>query len=314
LVLENCDDDYTTPPFEDAVSVCGSDARLGRKVGGLNICETTGGCRALSVSTDGASFLVCENVGHKLTTYETGTGKRLWSLDGEFRSGVFSPEGTVYALTSKGTAHERRLVSIDSTGRIVREAEVAGFDIAMDADHAALWLVGADIKKCDLGLNVLFAVNPLKWCAVSVDVCADGSAWVAEREHLQVPGSKNRLLRISATGAVLKTVDLDWSPFCVRVDRSDGSVWVSGKGFRKILWWDQVWPRTRKYDGTGSLLLAIDYGGHSIDLDRSDGSVWIAGTKKLYHYSASGAKLSEHIGTSACQKYVAVTPPRRTGN
>ena len=279
LVLEDCDSDYTTPPFEDAVMVFDPNGKPVRKVTGLNICETVGGCRSLSVSKDGRFFTVCENVAHKLTAYEMNTGERLWSLDGEFTAATVSQTGFIYALASAGTIYGNQLLQIDQAGRVRRQAVIGGFDLAMDDERKALWLVGNKIKKCNLECTVLFEINSIRWCAVSVDLARDGSAWVAEREHSQVAGSTNRLIQISPEGKTLKAVGLPFTPFCLRVDRADGSVWITGekiqnsaagrmlgtietrtghlpigKKFREFLMRPRVWSITRKYDMKGALL------------------------------------------------------------
>jgi hypothetical protein len=105
LVLEDCDSDFRTPPFEDAVITFGANGEPVRKVTGLNIAETVGGCRSLSVSRDGRFFTVCENVANKLTAYQLDTGERLWSLHGEFTTATVSQSGVIYALTSAGTIY-----------------------------------------------------------------------------------------------------------------------------------------------------------------------------------------------------------------
>src|ERR1039457_687820 len=60
LVLEDADSDFRKPPFADTVIMFGRDGKPVRKVSNLNICETVGGCRALSVASDGRFFVVCE--------------------------------------------------------------------------------------------------------------------------------------------------------------------------------------------------------------------------------------------------------------
>jgi len=92
--------------------------------------------------------------------------------------------------------------------------------------------------------------NLIRWCAVSVDLNPDGSIWAAEREHPNVLRSQDELLKISSTGEVLKVVKLDFSPLCLRVNHSDGSLWVTGAGSResktkKVLDWIEKRNRTR---------------------------------------------------------------------
>jgi hypothetical protein len=333
LLLQDSDRDFKLAPFEDAVIAYGSDGKTIRKVGDLNIAQTVGGCRSLSIAPDRRFFVVCENVGDKITAYETATGKRLWSLDGEYTAATVASSGLVYGLVSAGTIYGDKLVVIDQ-GRIVKESKLGGFDIVIDPERNVIWLTGADIKKCDLDLTMLRQVDPIPWCGVSVDVNPDGSVWVAEREHQDVKGSRDRLLKISPSGEIIKTVDLKWSPACLRVDRADGSVWVTGatwrpplgarilekiekrtgririgKPVRDFLTRGGVSYRTHKYDREGRLLRELKVGGFTIDLDRADGSLWIAGPKKVYHYSRHAEKLGQAGGVAVDeQKYIAVIP------
>ena len=336
LVLEDCDSDFRTPPFEDAVITFGANGKPARKVTGLNICETVGGCRSLSVDKDGRFFTVCENARQKLTAHKLDTGEQLWSLDGEFNSATVSQNGMVYALTSSGTIYGKEILLIDQNGRIIRQASVAGFDLAVDDERKVLWLVGKNIKKCDLECNLLFEINCIGWCAVSVDLNLDGSVWVSERQHPNVTGSTNRLIRISPEGQVLKAVGLPFSPLCLRVDRSDGGVWVTGveaqesairhlldaiekrtgrlpigKTIRELLTRPHVWSRTHKYDQNGARVCEMGQGGFSLEIDQADGSLWIGGREKIYHYSRRGAILGQARGISADQKYIAVVPEHR---
>lgn len=281
LVLDNCDsdNDHKTSPFGDAVFLLNSRGELVREIQRLTIDWNFGGSRAISASEDGRLFAVCENAANKLTVYETATCRELWSLSGEFESAVFA-NGLVYAL------NRENVFAIDNTGTIVKHSRIGGFDIAVDTSGDCLWIVGIDIKKCDLDLQLDFKVkltlDITETGAFSVDVNPDGSIWVAEKNVYEEHGSTNRLVKRSPDGSILKIVDLDFSPIRVRIDRSDGSVWTTGvrrrRNFPKL---DNDWPETlaelnhlietetntHKYGSEGKLLLNIAQGGYSIDLN-----------------------------------------------
>jgi hypothetical protein len=282
LVLDNCDPDYKYPPFNDVVLLINEKSEVINRINGLNICPNIGGNRAVSISDDGRFFVVCENVADKITAYDLSTGNEMWSLPGKFRSAA-TTRGVTYALTSDVTIYGDAITAIDSRGNIIKQSKQAnGFDIAVDPNANCLWLVGGDIKKCNMDLDIIQTIDPITWCAVSVDIGPDGSVWAAEREHIDVAGSKNRLLNISPEGEVLQNIQLnDLSPLCIRVNRSSGSVWVTGiySRVRKLLsfrQWPPTWrkahqyigPGTHKYSPRGKLLLKIKRGGHSIDVDR----------------------------------------------
>jgi hypothetical protein len=341
LVLEDSDSDFRIPPFEDRVILFESNGKAVDKVTGLNICETVGGCRSLSVAPDGSFFTVCESVGHQLSAYKLNTGERLWTLKGEFTSATVSPDGLVYALTSgdaiPGGIYGKQTLVIDPKGLVVRQALVGGFDPAVDAERKVLWLAGKNIKKCDLELKLLSEISSIGWCAVSLDLDRDGSVWVAERQHPDVAQSTNRIFKVSPAGSVLNSVGLPFSPTCLRVDRSDDSVWVTGgeaeksatsrvldsiekrtgrlpigKSLREFAMRPRVWSGTHRYDSHGALQRKIDRGGFSLDIEQTDGSVWIGGREKVYHYSRQGKILGRSRGKSSNQKFVVIVPGIQT--
>jgi len=299
----------------------------------FNICETVGGNRALASTPDAMSFLVCENVAHKISAFDTKTGKPSWSLDGNFEAATISSNGLIYALTSAGTIYGDKVLVINAAGKVLYEAKLGGFDLALDSERHVLWLVGKKLIKCDLDLNLLLELDYIGWCAVSVDVGPDHSAWVAEREHPNVANSTNRLLKISPNGRIQKSVGLNWSPFCLRVDPIDGSVWATGvevhssatqrmleftekgtgtlplsKSTRASLTKPNVLRKTHHYDASGTLLKEINAGGLSIALDPADRSLWIAGKENVYHYSSTGDRIARFGGVSGQQKYIVVIP------
>jgi len=319
LVLEDCDsdNDLSTPPNGDVVSLLTSRGELVRKYYGLGII----GCGLVSASEDGRYFIVFENVG-KLTMYETSTNRVPWSLWMDIKSAVFAND-MIYAINAYN------VFVIDKTGTIVKHARFGGLDIAVDTKHDCLWIVGLDVKKCNLDLKIESRVNLTlditHTGGFSVDVNPDGSVWVAEQNVHQEYGSENRLVKISPNGSILKTIDLDFSPIRLRVDKSDGGIWTTGRikkrDFSKI---GDEWPETidelnelvkteietftRKYDSEGNLIFEISEGGYSIELDPMDGSAWIAGKKKIWHYSAGGQNLGSYAGSYDGQKSLAIVP------
>jgi len=324
LVLEDCDSDnkLSTDPFGDKVSLISSKGELVRKFHGLDIKSTFKGCKKISSSEDGRFFVVCENVPDKLTMYETATRRKLWSLWMDFSSAVFAND-LIYAVNAYN------VFAIDNTGTIVKHSRIGGLDIAVDSKHNCLWIVGLDVKKCNLDLQIDFKVkltlDPTHTGGFSVDVNPDGSIWVAEQNVHREYGSKNRLVKISPDGGILKTIDLDFSPTYVRIDISDGSVWVTGIIEERDLSGigdelpetldvlnELVTTKTEvftcKYDSEGNWIFVISKGGYAIELDPSDGSAWIAGRKNIWHYSANGRNLTSYTGSSDCQKWLAIVP------
>jgi len=181
LMLEDCDSDnkMSTFPHGDEVSLLNSKGELVRKFHGLDIKSTFSGCKKISASEDGRFFVVCEYTPGKLTMYETATRRKLWTLWMDFSSAVFAND-LIYAV------NRHNLFAIDNTGSIVKHSRLGGFDIAVDPNHECLWIVGSDVKKCNLDLQLVFKARlklglNYNTGAFSVDVNPDGSVWIAEQ-------------------------------------------------------------------------------------------------------------------------------------
>jgi hypothetical protein len=159
----------------------------------------------------------------------------------------------------------------------------------------------------------------------SVDLNPDGSVWVAARNPYEREGDGNKLVKISPAGQVLTVVDLDFCPQRVRVDRSDGSVWTTGRVRRQD--YSRIgddWPETVaeldkladagvktytcKYGPEGQLLAVNNQGGQSIEVDQSDGSVWITDGKNIFHHSRTGRSLATYTSVSGNGKWLAIVP------
>jgi hypothetical protein len=328
LVLEDCDSDNkdSTPPFGDVISLLNSKCEPVKKFRGLKIKSTFSGPRAVSASEDGRFFVVCENVPGKLIMYETATLRELWTLWMDIRSAVFA-NGLIYAVNNYN------VFAIDKKGTIVKHARLGGLDIAVDTKHDFLWIVGDDVKKCNLDLQLEFktklTLDTGKTGAFSVDVGPDGSIWIAEQNFRQENGSKNRLVKRSLYGGIMKKIELDYSPIRLRIDRSDGSVWTTGirkeRDFSRI---GDEWPETLdelnelvetktetftcKYDSEGNWIFETSEGGYSIELDQSNRSAWIAGKENIWHYSAIGQKLGSYTGSFDGYMCLAIVPGIKT--
>jgi hypothetical protein len=319
LVLEDCDIDnkLSTEPYGDTVSLLNSKGKLIRIVA-RGLCVTDG-C-SLSISEDGRFFAVCERASNTLAVYETATGIKLWSLLGIFDSAVFA-NSLLYASNSES------IFAIDNTGIIVKHVRIFAFDMAIDRAHDCFWISGLDIKKCNLDLEPILTVERVKGIKgpLLVEVNPDGSIWIAQRDAYERYNDENRLVKASPEGMVLQIINLDFSPVSVRINRSDGSVWTTGRrkerDFSKV---GDEWPETldelnklvetkietftRKYDSKGNLIFEISEGGYAIELDQSDGSVWIGDRTNLWHFSANGRNLGSYAGSSNSQKWFAIVP------
>jgi len=330
LVLDDCDSDFKTPPFNDSIFFLNSDGKVINEIGGLNIALSKGGNRAITVSLDGKFFVVCENVADKISAYSIPTGNLLWSIQGKYTSAIIAQD-IVYSICENATTQVKKVHAIDLKGNFIKQSGgIEGIDIAIDPESTCFWVVGENVTKYNMNLQALQMIFPITWTAVSVDVCSDGSIWVAERAHPDDAGSQNRLIKINQQVRIVRKIPMkNMAPLCVRVDRSNDNFWVTGiryKVHRKLSFrrwppeWKITWKyldsRTRKYSPEGKLLLELKYGGISIDIDETDGSVWITDhdTSNLYHYSSEGKKLNTSENLSRDHKWIAIVTKKKEGN
>ncbi len=291
LVIDDNDPDYENPPFDDTLYLVGAKGKVIKTISGFNTCESVGAERTLALANDG-SPVVCELAAHKMSKYDPD-GNLVFSLD-RLDAVDISGNGDLYCLLSSGTIHGDSVLIIDPvSGEAKKRAEYGGIDLVVDDKNDSVWIVGANIKRLNRNLEEVFTIDPVAWCAVSVDYASDGSAWVAERGLFLHGGSKDRLLNVSLDGKLLRRIDLGYCPFCVAVNRQNGDVWVAGtRGLYK-------------YNEKGKESRISRGGAFCVRVNPRDRSVWVAG-RNLRKYSAEGKLLSTVRLFRESQKFIAV--------
>ena len=302
-VLHNEDPDYETPPFGDTLTYLDASGRVLRQQTGINMCQAVGGHRALAVSDFDQTVLVCENTtaAPRVVKYNLAGGE-VFAVTGHYSYSAadVAGDGTIYALTSTGTIYGDTLLKISPRGSILAEEAIGGVDLVVDDLHGGIYIVGADVKYCDLDLAVQWTIDPIGWCAVSVDTCSDGTAWLTERSLSSV----NRLVHVSQEGAVLQTLDLDYTPYCVRVDKLNDNIFVGSARFYR-------------YDDTGQLAFSIPlpcpsgqlWSGWSLAIDPDRRGVWVGTHHDVRLISFEGTTLLVNDQFSRDdQKYVVCIP------
>lgn len=303
-VLHDKDPDYSNPPFGDTLTALGASGEVLIRKSGFNICQTIGGSRAVAVSNFDQTVLVCENVSAessseapRIMKYDF-EGNEIFTIGQHYHSYSavdVSDNGTIFALTSSGTIYGDAILKVSPDGNVLADRSIGGFDLVVDDVLGGIYVVGADIKYCNFDLELQWTIDPVEWCAVSVDTCSDGTAWVAVRDE---PG---RLHHISPDGTILKTIYLDYVPYCLRVDKSDNSIYVGSK-------------ELHKYDENGSSVWSVPlpcsfgylWSGWSLDIDSNRRGIWVGTAKDVRLISFDGDTLlvtDEFL--SMDQKYVA---------
>ncbi|MGD8760549.1 MAG: hypothetical protein PVJ07_09880 [Anaerolineales bacterium] len=304
-VIEDTDPDWEDPPFDDTLTIIDVHGSVVHTGSGFHVLGGFGGGRPIAVFPDGSSALVVEGGSISARLYPdlpaTVTrldlsGTAIWSVELAANAADLSSSGDAYVLTDAGNIHGDSILLLDpEDGSIIREEDFGGIDLVVDDTHDAVWIVGSDIDKLNLNLEHQFTTDPIEWAAFSVDFSSDGSVWVGEGEHPDVPGSARNLLKISPDGETLQTIPLEGRPYCIAVDRSDDSVWVA------------THQGAQKFDQNGSSILIIDDPARCVRVSQRDGSVWVAffhGT--VVRYSRDGIELATTSGFQNDDKWIDV--------
>ncbi|MBI9046166.1 MAG: hypothetical protein JEZ06_16860 [Anaerolineaceae bacterium] len=306
-VFDNADPDFKEAPFSDNLFLIDENGSVKSSFTGFNLCRTAGANQIFSVSPDGKFVIVGESVGYRVTRLENN-GQVSWTTHlglGVNAVGI-SSNGFAYVATVLDDIHGESIMILDITdGKVIGETNLRAFDLAVDEIYGVIWMAGADVRASflpDLDQEY-FVLEDIGWTVVSIDFTGDGFAWAAERAHPDIPGSINRVFKVSLHGEVPVSVSMA-NPYAVSVDRTDGSVWVADQGAGGNLY---------KLDADGKTKKKVKAEGIvDVEVDQKDGSVWAAfNTGFVIHYSHDGKKISQMEGFAADQKYLSISPGLR---
>jgi DNA-binding beta-propeller fold protein YncE len=232
LVLDNCDSQYEGKEgYTDNLTLLNSTGGRQFRISGFNNCESIGSSRMIAADMKRQSIWVIENVARRIRRFDLD-GKETLSIDGVHGSAIAidPPTGNLWSLQGEGAIGKGRTVVYDPAGNVIKSYNIPGWDIAYDTKAKAFWIVDRKLTKIDAATGaVAFSRQITPWCASSVDVDPNnGAAWVGIREHPDVRGSSNALLKFDEAGKEVAGIPLGTkSPFRVSVDPKNGGVWVA---------------------------------------------------------------------------------------
>jgi DNA-binding beta-propeller fold protein YncE len=195
--------------------------------------------------------------------------------------------GNVWALAGEGAIGKSRIVVYDDKGKEVASHDISGWDVASDRKAKAFWIAERKLTKITAAKGeVICSVDVSTWCASSVDVDPNsGAAWVAVREHPDVAGSSNRLLKFDPDGSELVTIELGQkSPFRVSVDPKDGSVWVAHLG-----------KSVERFSADGKSLAEYAVEALAVQIDPAGGNAWVVTPTEVQVMTPTG-KVTKRVG------------------
>jgi hypothetical protein len=294
LVLDNCDEQFKGKvEYEDNLTLLDSTGKQTFRVSGFNNCESIGSNRMVVADANRDCIWTIENVAHRIRRFNLA-GQETLAIEGIHGSAIaVDPEtGNLWALVGKQIGEGKTEV-YDTTGKLVASYDISGWDIVYDRKAHAFWIADRKLTKISAAKGeVQFSVDISTFCASSVDVDPkSGAAWVSVREHPQIAGSSNRLLKFSAEGQELAAIDLGKKgPFRVSVDPKDQCVWVAN--FMKSI---------ERFSGEGKSQAVYEVEALAVQVDPAGGDVWVATPTETLKMTAKGdvTKRTRHAGKTS---------------
>ncbi len=270
LVLDDSDRDFKGKAvYEDNLHFFGTDGKERFHLSGFNNAQTYSGTRMIATDPARKSIWVLENVAHRVRRFDLA-GKELAVIEGVKGTALaVDPEtGNVWAATNSrfGGGGEIRVYS--PKGEKVATHDVAAWDLVYDPKAKAFWAAEKSLTKLAAKDGKMLVQKKLSdWCASSVAVNpTTGDVWVAVREHSQVAGSANELIRFDGDGEAKATIALaDRCPWRVAVEPKSGHCWVAiaGRG-------------VREYTPAGKLVAEHDVDAAlGVEIDPAGDGVWV---------------------------------------
>ncbi len=293
LVLDNCDDQYMgKDDYKDNLTLVDPAGKQTFRVSGFNNCETIGCSRMIAVDPARQCVWVVENVAQRIRRFDL-TGKETLTINGVHGSAIaVDPEtGNLWAMTGEQIGKGQTVV-YDSQGQEIASDRFTGWDIVYDKKAKAFWIAAKNLTKVTSKGELVFSAEISTWCASSVDVDPrSGAAWVAVREHQDVAGSSNRLIKFDANGKELVAIELGQKmPYRVSVDPKDGGVWVAH--LRKSV---------ERFSREGKSEAEYPVDALAVQVDATGDDAWVVTPTELQRMSLKGevTRRVNHAGKSS---------------
>jgi len=282
VVLDDCDPTYERgKTHDDGLRLLAADGKEIGRIGGLNNCQSIAMNHGIALDPERDRIYARELVGHRIIAVDFAGMVTARINDINAHSIAIDPKtGDLWCLVGNGTIDDGEIVVLDNKGTARAHHPVRGTDITYNTDDEAFWAVGKDFVRIDRqGKELLKFPNLVTWtCASIAPIPRTRSAWVVERRHPQVAGSRARLLRISARGEILQETEREnWNPFGVACEPKTGVAWVvdAHKGLVRV-------PRDQ------DPLEPLPIPAMAIAIGSKSGQIWTATSEEVLRLDANG--------------------------
>jgi DNA-binding beta-propeller fold protein YncE len=299
FVLDDCDPQYQgKEEYKNNVTGVDFDGKQAFRISGFNNCESIGSSRMIATDRARGCIWVLENAGNRVKRLDLA-GNVTLAIGGVNGTAIaVDPDtGNLWALVGNVIGTGRTMV-FDDKGRVVASYKITGWDIVNDARAKAFWVADKNLTKVAAATGgVLFSLPICAWCASSIDVDpAHDAVWVTVRNHPEVAGSSNELLKFDANGKELAVIELGQKvPYRVSVDAKDGSVWVANCG-----------KSVERFSSEGKSEAEYPIAAFAVQVDPGGDGVWIVTASEVERISAKGAPLRRmSLAAKSSQAWIA---------
>jgi hypothetical protein len=282
VVLDNCDEQYKgKDEYRDNLTLLDREGKRTFRVSGFNNCESIGSSRMIAADPARKCVWVIENAAHRVRRFDLA-GKETLTINGVIGSAIAvdAETGNLWALAGEGEIHNGKALVFNDKGKAIASHNISGWDIVYDRKAKAFWIAGQRLTKVGaVKGDVLASVAISTWCASSVDIDPrSGAAWATVREHPQVAGSTNRLLKFDTSGKELAAIELGQKmPFRVSVDPKSGSVWVA-----------HLRQSVERFSSDGKSEAEHPVAALALQVDAAGGDVWVVTPTEVQRITVNG--------------------------
>jgi beta-lactamase regulating signal transducer with metallopeptidase domain/peroxiredoxin len=280
VVLDDTDPDFdNTKPHHDGLRLLSQTGDELWSMTDLNNAQTVGGVHRVVIDRRRERVYVCESVGNRIIAFRLD-GQKLWQVEQVEADAIAFDERTGNVWTSGGRMlNDGESVVFDPEGNEVAAYPFRAIDLAYDPHDDAFWLAGYETIKLSRNGNVLFRQRVDGWCCASLSVNPnDGSVWLAERAHPDVPRAKNRVWLLNADGSVRHKTDLgEFLLFGVACVPQTGGAWVAG-----------LRDGVRFISAAGEVGEPLPMTAYALAVSPTTGAVWVSCDTEVLQLAPSG--------------------------
>jgi hypothetical protein len=282
VILDDCDADLAEArPHHDGLRFLTDSGRELRAIQEFNAMQSSvGASHYVAVDGPRGRVYVGESWGQRVTALDI-RGRKLWQVHKIVVGAlaVDSKTGRLWCSVG-GNLETGETVVFDLDGREVGGSPFPGVDIAYDPHTDGFWLVGREIIKLSGEGEVLFHKAIEGFACISVAVNPkDGSVWIAERSHPDMPKSVPRLWHLDAQGReIWSRVLANKMPWYVACDPRTGSAFLLNDGASEV----------HRFAADGRELPPLPIQAVAVAVSPTTGHIWVSTQREILRLDEGG--------------------------